>query len=106
MKIRARKDWWKPAACGVAVLLGAALPVHAEPMFVAKLDNVVLTLHNEKCALEAVTNLQRRATWVENGITTEGCWGIVQQFGVVLCYFADKTVTGLPAPFFERVSAT
>lgn len=88
------------------LLLFVSFSLGAEPLYVAKADNVIIILYKEECKEDGVTNLKRRATWEENGKVTEGCWGAVSQFGIVLMWFADKTVTLLPAPFFEKVSGT
>lgn len=90
----------------VGLLLLAFLgSAHAEPMFRAEGDNTVITLHSEACALEAVANLPRRATWLEGGKTIEGCWQN-HPFGLVILYFADKTVVLVPTQAFTQVTGS
>lgn len=79
-------------------------PTHADVRYIAKVDDVTVTLYDSPCKLGAVENLKRRATWTDKTGTTEGCWGGLQPVGIVLLYFADKTVTALPAQMFERAS--
>ena len=80
--------------------------VNAEPLYQAfSEDNTVeILLHKEPCALSAIANLPRRATWTEKGKVTEGCFGAMA--GLVLLYFADKTVTVIPSAQFQRVIGT
>lgn len=87
----------------IAVLFLFGCPsVNAEPLFQAQApDGVVITLHSEKCALKEVTNLPARITWEEKGKVTEGCFGA--KAGVVIFYFADKTVGVIPVQVFEKV---
>lgn len=76
---------------------------YAEPMARAEGNGVVVTVYSEKCALKEVVNLPQRATWTENGKTTEGCAGI-HPLGLVLLYFADKTVVPHPMQAFVPVT--
>lgn len=87
----------------IAFLILLPLKAHAEPLFQTSDDSVTITLHSEPCAIKAVTNLPRRATWQEKGKVIEGCWQI---FGnVVGFYFLDdKTVGVAPAGVFKKVS--
>jgi hypothetical protein len=79
-------------------------PAHAEARFAADADNGKVVLFDDKCQLSEVTNLPFKAQWTENGKTTEGCWSPPHpQVGVILAYFADKTVVGLPAQIFKRL---
>lgn len=104
MKNRARN--WQRAMCRVAVLalLLAALPTDGAPLFRAEDGGAIVTLHSEPCALKEVINLKHRATWIEKGKVSEGCWGARE--GIVLMYFDDKTVAIAPAQAFERVTGT
>lgn len=68
-------------------------------------DKLSVTLHDDNCAMKGeVTNLPKRAVWRLDGVDTEGCWGTSEQFGMIFFYFADKTATGIPIPFFEPVN--
>ena len=46
--------------------------------------------------LAEIKNLPYAATWTENGIVTAGCWAMHPQFGLVMTYWADKTVAVVP----------
>lgn len=88
------------------LLLGMILTVHsvkAAPVATAGDEQVVITLTDEACTLTAVTNLKLRATWAEKGVTHEGCYAVGH--GLVLTYWADKTVAAIPAGAFARVTA-
>lgn len=100
---------WQRALCRVAVpaLLLAALPSYATPIAKFTGGNVSITLHDEACTLKAeITNLPKRAVWLEGGKEVEGCFGVIGAFGMVSLYFSDKTATAMPVQLFERVSAT
>lgn len=67
-------------------------------------EGVKVTVYSdEKCKLTQVTNLPLRATWTERGLTHEGCAGIDPRAGLVVCYWADKTVVVIPSHNFVRV---
>jgi hypothetical protein len=86
--------WAVLAAIGFGIALAAALwsgKVYAAPMFTAATENAIITLTDEPCALEAISNLKYRATWVEKEKTFEGCWAPHRELGVVIAYFDDKT---------------
>lgn len=72
----------------------------AKPVAIAESDGIVITLTDERCAVAEVTNLPYRATWLENGKTVEGCWGVAHQ--IVMSYWTDKTVAILPAGAFNK----
>ncbi len=95
------------AALGLYGLFGAARLAFAEPVARAVVNNgqVVITVHSEDRALTAVvTNLPKRATWVEGGKTFEGCVG-VSPIGVAMFYFlADKSVAAVPLEMFQPVT--
>lgn len=77
---------------------------HADAVAVAKAGNVTITLYNEPCAIAAVANLKRRATWSEPGKVYEGCFA-VSEFGVVMVYFADdRSVGAVPTGAFVAVT--
>ena len=85
------------------VLVAVATSAHAAPMAEASEDGAKITLTDEACKLTAVSNLKHRATWQEKGKTYEGCYG-VHPAGLVLAYFADKTVVVLSVQAFTKVS--
>lgn len=99
-----RLAWWIWAA--VIVLALAAGALYAEPLFEARTNRgtALITIHSEPCALkEVVVNLPQRATWVEGGQVYEGCAGVRPDYGLVIVYFADKTVGLIPANVFAKV---
>ena len=92
-------------AITVGFLLAAAIaPAFAEPLFRGEGQGVVITLFNEPCRLDAVTNLPYRITWEEKGKTVEGCFAPREDAGVVVGYFADKTVALMPVQMFVKVT--
>jgi hypothetical protein len=84
------------------VALMLATSVCAAPLYRATSGNVQVVLHSDKCALPEVTNLPKRAVWIEDGKQIEGCWG-VSPFTYVVFYFADKTATAIPQSEFAKV---
>lgn len=91
-------------ALGMALKSSRAV---AEPMVAADEGPVRVVIYTEDCALTSVVkNLPKRATWTENGKTFEGCAAVIQQAGLVIFYFDDKTVALMPAQMFQRVSNT
>lgn len=98
--------WWMWLCFAIALFL-TPLYATAEPVYQATApDGVRVTLHDDKCALPEITNLPRRATWIEQGKAFEGCWGARPDQGIVLAYFADKTVVSIPVQAFSRVTGT
>lgn len=91
------------------LLLAAALailllkPAKADPMVAVEQGSVRITVYSEKCEMDEVKNLPNRATWLENGKTIEGCAQVFPQVGLVLFYFADKTVVPVPMQMFKQV---
>lgn len=86
------------------LMLGAVGYAFAEPAYEAENEGVKVMAHSGKCVLKEITNLPHKATWTEKGKVTEGCFGI--QRGLVILYFADKTVVVIPASMFVRVTGT
>ena len=87
--------------------LGLILPNSgiAKPIAIFSASNVTITLHDDACSLKSeITNLPKRAVWLQDGKAVEGCFGFSAQFGLVNFYFADKTSTAIPAQFFEAVT--
>lgn len=96
----------------IAVLLALlittvwATKAYAEPILSASDGNARVTIYEEKCARDEVTNLSNRATWEEKGKVNEGCAAYRPDLGVVIFWFDDKTVTVIPAAAFGRVTGT
>lgn len=88
------------------ILLASLLPAvaYSEPVYEVRDEGILITLYTEACTLPAVINLPARAEWVENGVTTEGCWTVSSSIPVVVVYFADKTVVAIPAQGFTKVT--
>ena len=95
-----------------ALLLGfflAAATFHAfaEPIAQATVANgqIVITVYSEDCQLkDVVSNLPKRATWVQQGRTFEGCVGVQPSLGVAMFYFReDHSVAAVPVSEFVRV---
>lgn len=85
--------------------LAATWPTKANALPIAQTvtqDGQKIVLTDEECRLDAVKNLKHRATWTENGKVYEGCYW-VHPAGVVLGYFADKTVVMIPVQTFTQV---
>ena len=99
-----RLAWWIFALFILGIMFAGA--AHAGPVMVAKVGAVSITLYDEPCAIAAVANLQRRATWTENGKVFEGCFG-VSEIGVVMLYFSDdRSVGAVPVQNFVRVQSS
>lgn len=100
--------WKNPLAsvigivAAIVLLFGFMRSANATPLYAAEQEGVVITLHDDACAQAAVTNLPRRATWDEAGQRIEGCWGAAQ--GLVLLYFADRTVGVASQARFQRMA--
>ena len=104
--------WMIIKSFGIAGLLAAMLfiglflitdNVKAAPVAEAQGPGVVVTLTDEACRIAEVSNLKLRATWTENGKTTEGCFAVTQ--GMALFYFLDRTVVVIPSGMFQRVTS-
>jgi hypothetical protein len=92
-----------PLWFNVVAFLLFSWPAFAEPMVKANVQGIEITVYTEDCALKnVVSNLPKRATWVEKGKTFEGCAGATQ-FGVLIFYFNDKTVAVVPVEHFAKV---
>ena len=87
-------------------LLLASFSAHAGPLAEAAAGGIQITLHSEKCAQVAVTNLPGRATWTEGGRVSEGCFAIDRNNGLIVLYFDDRTVVAVPLAAFQKVSET
>ena len=86
----------------VFLILMLATGVNAAPLYRADAEGLSIVLFSDKCAVEEVKNLPKRAVWTENGKEIEGCWGL-SHTGAVMFYFADKTVFDLPRQVFVTV---
>jgi len=95
----ARIAWWLWALAVVAII--AAPLALAAPVAVADGSGVKITLFDEACRLDTVSNFKFRATWEEGGKLFEGCYG--GNYGVIVAYFSDKTVAIMPLQAFVKV---
>jgi hypothetical protein len=86
----------------VAILFWWPFSAAADPLYLAEVGAVRITLYSEPCELKEVTNLKLKATWVEKGKVSQGCWAATQ-FGVVVAYFDDRTIATIPVQAFEKV---
>ena len=80
----------------IALGIAATKDAHADPRFQVVADGARVVLHDDKCAVSAVTNRPYKATWEEKGQVFQGCWGARPDAGVVMFYFDDKTVGIIP----------
>jgi len=96
---------WALLVGGVVAMVLHAGQVRAAAKFYAEADGARVVLHDDKCQLPEVSNLPFRAEWTEKGTTYEGCWSPPHpNVGVVMAYFTDKTVVGLPAQMFKALT--
>ena len=87
-------------------LLLLPVNVFADALYQADDQGIRITLYDEPCKLDAVKNLKFRAVWTEKGRDIEGCVGLRPDAGVVVAYFADKTVALIPMEIFRSVTGT
>ena len=99
------KVFWA-LAVALAVIAFYVAKSHAGTIYLADQEGVQIALTDEKCALAEVKNLRFRATWSERGQTFEGCWAMHQGAGLILAYFADKTVVIFPPQIFTPTRGT
>ena len=85
----------------LTLLLAIAFPAIAAPVYIATDGNVVITLTDEKCTLPI--KLPYRATWVEKGKVSEGCFGVDR--GVVVFYWSDTSLGLIPTSEFKPAKA-
>jgi len=86
----------------VALLLLTFL-ANAAPIAVSQSGRITVTLTDEPCALDAITNLPARLIWEENRRSIEGCYTVAKP--LIIAYFADRTVILMFANAFTRVQA-
>lgn len=104
---KSNSPWWAEwlfALALLAMMLAATGIVRAAPIAEAGGNGVKVMLYDEPCALAAVVNLAKRGTWTQAGTVIEGCWAVSN--GLVLCYWADRTIIAIPSSVFTRVSGT
>jgi hypothetical protein len=86
-------------------LIFFACCVPASAAVVATMTDGKATIHiyNEPCKLtQQITNLPMRATWTEDGKTSEGCFTI--RGSILLTYWAiDKTLGVIPVASLQMV---
>ena len=70
----------------------------SEPIMFLEAGGIRVTLYDEPCALDAVSNLPYRATWETKNEKFEGCFG--DGGGIVGFYFSDRSVVFIPAGAF------
>lgn len=83
------------------VLAFSFQPALSETIAIAQSHGVTLSLTDEPCALDGVSNLKLRAVWQEAKGSFEGCWGSQLEGNLVVLYFSDKSVMGVPGPVFK-----
>jgi len=86
----------------LALIAALPMPVYAKTLYIARSGDITVSLTDEPCQIQAVSNLPKRAIWVEKGKTFEGCYGLQPNAGIVMAYFDDKTVAVFPGQLFER----
>ena len=91
------------ALVAFCVLLSFATGAWAAPVYRTQVENITITLYDDKKACPHAVNLPRKAVWRENNKDIEGCWAL-NQIGVIMFWFEDKTVASVPAQQFTRVS--
>ncbi len=69
-------------------------------------SGAIVTFYTENCTLKEVTNLPSRAVWTENGKEIEGCYTVRPDAGLIVFYFADRTVGIVPLQALRRVRET
>ena len=85
------------------LLISFAGGLHAAVVAVGESDGVKISLTNEPCKLEVVSNLPFRATWEEKGVRYSGCWG-ASPLKVVMTYWQeDRSIAVIPIEFFRKV---
>lgn len=90
------------------VLAGlAAFSTNAAPRALATAQDggVIVTFYDDDCQLTAsVVNMPKRAVWTEGGKDVEGCYNVRPDAGIILMYFADKTVGIAPLSSLRKVT--
>ena len=89
-----------------AVVLGLAAPTYAEVVAVARSDTVTLSLTDEACDVPHVTNLKLKAVWTDSKGDINGCWGSQIEGMLIVIYFDDGSVMGVPTRAFQKVTGT
>ncbi len=90
------------ALIGVASCFAAGPGVAGEPFAMVQNEKAVVTLFREACELKDVSNLKHRATWVEDGKSYEGCFGVFFEHAIGF-YFDDKQVAVIPVAAFVPI---
>lgn len=86
------------------ILVGCVADAAAGPVAVTHHEGVKITLYDDPCTSDVVSNLPYKAEWVEKGKTYTGCWGL-HPMGLVMTYFKeDRSVALIPARVFEKVT--
>jgi len=99
---------WEVGMIVLIVVLGLAIfagKASAEPLYQADTGDAKVTVHSEPCAVAAVGNLPKRATWEEKGKTYEGCAGAHPAFPLLVFYFSgDRSVVVIPNEMFRKMT--
>lgn len=106
MEHRHLRAVWMFFALAVVLFIVAPLVIGA-PRLIAAGDEVTIVLYDDPCWLsEKVTNLPMRATWTDKGAApVEGCWNLNNE-GIVMFYFADRTVVAVAKKYFSPIGKT
>ena len=75
----------------------------AGPLFQMSGEGIRVTLYDDPCKVEGVSNLPFRATWEEGGKTFDGCWSPSFDRERVNAFFTDKSVVSFPPAMFKRL---
>lgn len=87
----------------LAVLMIAWVTIaQAKPVYIGQDGPVTITIHDDKCALSAVS-LPYRATWKEGEKFYEGCVGS-HPAGVLIFYWDDKSIVIVAQSIFRPVT--
>lgn len=86
------------------VLVGCVTEAAAGPIAVVTNDGAKITLYDDPCELNEVSNLPQKAVWQEKGKTYAGCWSLHPAGFVVTFFKEDRTVAIIPARVFEKVT--
>ena len=78
----------------------------AQPLFSMEQNGVKVTLHDDACKVDGVSNLPFKATWEEGGKVFEGCWSPSFDRERVNAFFTDKSVVSFPPGMFKRLVNT
>ena len=95
-------EWWKPALCGVSMLLylGAALPAEDSVMFTKDQVGNWIKLYFEPCPVSSGWLKLMKAVFFYQGKEYASCW-MVQHANVIILD-EDGSITSVPAAAFGK----